>query len=423
MNTCPTSASREWGRAGYLFGGAVFHTESLVSKTPAVYLQARRPHQRSRETIASFRVQPTVVMTEPINPIPSKYLDKLDPQFIEVYNTHAAFRIRADQASIEEVRANPTKYQATVPPGPTPPVASATIHKIAVNNPPGEIEAKVYIPTSESICAGGLQNAEGKLPAYVNYHGGGWVLGSLQTDAPLCHQTTHSLGAITIDVNYRHGPETPFPAAIHDALGALAWVFAHADALGIDAARVAVGGLSAGGHLAAVVAHLARDEPSLPPLRLQCLVVPCVDMRWTPVGDEEEEEVCAGVEEGALPYAAYAELVDVPCLPLQRIRWFFRHWVGTGEDRKEKVRQPIASPILFPSHAGIAPASIHVAEFDILRDEAEAYHEALKAAGTRSEFHIYKGMCHPFAMWDGALDKGKECNRNRIEALRAAFKL
>ncbi|EKG14059.1 hypothetical protein MPH_08801 [Macrophomina phaseolina MS6] len=111
-------------------------------------------------------------MTEPINPIPSKYLDKLDPQFIEVYNTHAAFRIRADQASIEEVRANPTKYQATVPPGPTPPVASATIHKIAVDNPPGEIEAKVYIPTSESICAGGLQNAEGKLPAYVNYHGG-----------------------------------------------------------------------------------------------------------------------------------------------------------------------------------------------------------------------------------------------------------
>lgn len=125
---------------------------------------------------------------------------------------------------------------------------------------------------------------------------------------------------IIVNVDYRLAPEYPFPTQIWDAWAALKWVFANTSKLGIDSSRVSIGGLSAGGHLSAVLALLARDEPDMPPLKLQMLVVPAVDCRWTPI-----EGSC---DPNIVPYETYISCEYAPCLPLNRMRWFSNLWLG-----------------------------------------------------------------------------------------------
>ena len=125
---------------------------------------------------------------------------------------------------------------------------------------------------------------------------------------------------IIVDVDYRLAPEYPFPAQIWDSWAALKWVFANAESLGVNKQSVSIGGLSAGGHLSAVLAHLARDEPGMPPLKLQLLVVPAVDSRWVPL-----EGSC----DPSVPYKTYLSCEYAPCLPLNRLRWFSRLWLGS----------------------------------------------------------------------------------------------
>jgi len=149
---------------------------------------------------------------------------------------------------------------------------------------------------------------------------GGWVIGSLKSDESWCRQACQQLGMIILNVDYRLAPEFPFPAQIWDAWAALKWVFANASKLGIDPSRVSIGGLSAGGHLSAVLALFARDEPGMPPLKLQMLVVPAVDCRWTPIEGSCDPEV---------PYETYITCENAPCLPLHRMRWFSNLWLGT----------------------------------------------------------------------------------------------
>ena len=129
---------------------------------------------------------------------------------------------------------------------------------------------------------------------------------------------------VIVDVDYRLAPEFAFPACVWDAWAALKWVIAHASSLGVNPESLSVSGLSAGGHLAAVVALMARDDPDVPPLKLQLLVVPSVDSRYTPAeGPYPEGD----------PYGSHAECADAPCLPLNRMRWFTRLWIGTDEGK------------------------------------------------------------------------------------------
>jgi acetyl esterase/lipase len=143
---------------------------------------------------------------------------------------------------------------------------------------------------------------------------------------------------IIVDVDYRLAPEFPFPTQIHDSWAALKWVFSKSINLGIDSSRVSIGGLSAGGHLAAVLAILARDDLEMPPLKLQLLVVPVIDVRYIPVEGSCEKGVC--------PYESYFSCEYAPCLPLNRMRWFSNLWIGTepGELRPSSLS-------LFPSLA------------------------------------------------------------------------
>lgn len=150
------------------------------------------------------------------------------------------------------------------------------------------------------------------------------MIGSLKSDESWCRQACQKLGMVIVDVDYRLAPEHPFPAQVWDAWAALKWVFANASNLGINPESVSIGGLSAGGHLAAVLAIMARDE-GLPPLKLQMLVVPSVDSRFVPAEGLYPEDD---------PYQSHREFQDAPCLPLNRMRWFTRHWLGSDPGKE-----------------------------------------------------------------------------------------
>lgn len=161
---------------------------------------------------------------------------------------------------------------------------------------------------------------------------GGWVIGGLGSDESWCRQVCQSLGIVIIDVDYRLAPEYPYPTQIWDSWGAFKWVFDNASFLGIDTSRVSVGGLSAGGHLAAVVALMARDDPTIPPLKLQLLVVPTVDARWIPSKEEPGHDL------DKVPYKSYVSCEDAPCLPLARMIWFVELWLGSDHGKSHHQR-------------------------------------------------------------------------------------
>ena len=214
--------------------------------------------------------------------------------------------------------------------------------------------------------------AAAALPALVFFHGGGWVIGDLETHDVLCRQLTAGAGIAVVNVDYRLAPEHKFPAAVDDAWTATRWVAAHAGELGIDAARLAVGGDSAGGNLAAVVALMARDAGG-PALGLQVLIYPVTD-----VGGET---------------ASYADFAEGFMLTRESMRWFIDHYLARPEDAADWR----VSPSRAPSLAGLAPALVVTAGFDPLRDEGEAYAKALRAAGVSVDYVCYGGMVHGFA--------------------------
>ena len=234
--------------------------------------------------------------------------------------TLQAPRLRADQVTYEEYNSDRSKYTFSICSGPSPEVGSTKIYKVPVTNPAGEIDVRVYVPTEDAVARGGLETNDGKLPAHVDYHGGGFVIGNLESDDPWCRQVCQAVGCIVLNVDYRLAPEYPHPVPTLDSWAALRWVFKAAGGLGIDTERVSIGGLSAGGNIAAALAIMARDEKGLPKLALQLLTVPAVDARFIPLEGSCDEDV---------PYKSYIENEFAPCLPLNRLRWFYKLWLGT----------------------------------------------------------------------------------------------
>lgn len=323
-------------------------------------------------------------------------------------------KLRADQVSYEEYNKDRAKY--TFPTheveGPCPDVGSSTIHQVSVTEPVGEIAVQVIRPTGDAIAKGGLSR-NGRLPCFLDFHGGGFVIGHINTDEVFCKNVAQQVGCVVVNVAYRTSPEYPHPIPVLDSLDALKWVVNNGDTLGIDTSRLAVGGYSAGGCIAAVLALLARDDAAIPPLKLQLLVVPVLDARFVP-----EEGSC---ETKKVPYESYVSLEHAPCLPLNRLRWFYNLWLGRGKQRIEKANDFRASPMVAGDFSRLATASIHSAEIDPLVDEGRIYHEKLMAAGTPSELKVYKGVGHPFGHWAGELPAAKEFRKNVYSALRVSF--
>src|SRR3989442_210692 len=212
------------------------------------------------------------------------------------------------------------------------------------------------------------------LPGLVYFHGGGWVIGDLDTHDVLCRQLTAEAGITVASVDYRLAPEHKFPAAVDDAWEATRWVSASADRLGIDPRRLAVGGDSAGGNLAAVVALMARDAGG-PVISFQVLLYPVTDL-----GAETR---------------SYTDFADGYMLTRDSMRWFAAQYLA-GKDEAMDWR---VSPLRAATLAGLPPALIVTAGFDPLRDEGEKYARRLRDAGVRVDYACYGGMLHGFVAW------------------------
>jgi acetyl esterase len=265
------------------------------------------------------------------------------------------------------------------------PPALAAIEERAMPGPGGELRLRLYRPHKAR-----------RLPVILYYHGGGHVIGSLDTHDLVARNLAAGSEALVVSVDYRMGPEHRFPAAVEDSIAALEWVHAHAEGLGADPGRLGVHGDSAGGNLAAVVALAARD--SGPRLRLQSLVYPVTDYRMT----------------GA-SYDAFARGYGI--LTREAMVWFRDYYLKSTAEAEDWR----ASPLLAANFAGVAPAIIVTAECDILHDDGTRYAEKLHLAGVPVEYREYPGMIHAFFGMAPAVDAAAEAQRAVCTAFRRAL--
>jgi acetyl esterase len=260
------------------------------------------------------------------------------------------------------------------------------VQERSVAGPAGEIRLRLYWP-----------NRPAPLPAIVYYHGGGHVIGSLDTHDLVARNLCAGADALVASVDYRMGPEHRFPAAVDDSFAALKWVHANAKELGADPDRLGVHGDSAGANLAAVAALMARDAGG-PRLRLQSLVYPVAD--YSLVGDS---------------YDKYAQGYGL--LTRESMVWFRNHYLRSPKDAADWR----ASPITAPSLEGVAPAIIITAECDVLHDDGERYAEALRRAGVPVDYKEYPGMIHGFFGMMPAVDDAMNAQRAVWAAFKRAF--
>jgi acetyl esterase len=254
-----------------------------------------------------------------------------------------------------------------------------------VPGPAGQIPIRIYTPAGN-----------GPFGALVYFHGGGWVIGNIETHDIVCRDLTAGAGCVTVSVDYRLAPEYRFPAAPEDCYAATKWVAENARALGIDANRIAVGGDSAGGNLAAVVSQMARDRGG-PKIAFQLLVYPATDCHNETPSQREFTQ-------------------DGYILSRADMDWFYGHYLNAGDKTN-----PYACPALAKSLAGLPPAFVITAEVDPLRDEGEAYAEALRKAGVKVKMKRYNGVCHGFFSMAALIDKGKEAIADCCAELRTAI--
>jgi len=262
-----------------------------------------------------------------------------------------------------------------------------------IDGPHGPIPLRIFWPAGAPISA-----QRGPLPVFIFYFGGGFVIGSVESREPQCRRIANQTGCIVVAPRYRQAPEHKFPAAHDDAWAAAQWTAANAAALGGDPARLAVGGDSAGGQLAAVIAQRARDEGAFD-LVLQVLVYPSTDFFFT------------------LDLPSYGLLDEAYFLTRQQIAWYHELFLPDDVDRSD-LRLGAA---LATDFSGLAPALIITAEFDPLRDDGKHYGELLSAAGVPVEYTCYDGMIHGFFHYGKTIDAATAALGQVIGALKRAF--
>ncbi|MET0678533.1 MAG: alpha/beta hydrolase [Bradyrhizobium sp.] len=287
---------------------------------------------------------------------------KLDPDAAAVYQAFQdAGRPAYENLSAPEAR---EFYRAARPVVNPDPPALESSKPLSIPAPHGTIPARIYTPKT-------LRKTNGLAPCLVFFHGGGWVIGDLDTHEVVCQKIAHEGELIVISVDYRLAPEHKYPAAADDAITATKWIAANAKQLGIDALQLMVGGDSAGGNLAAVVALAARDGDG-PKLAGQVLVYPATDF--------------------AMKHPSHSEPETSILLTHSVIKWFCNHYLTSAAD----IEHWKASPARATTLAGLPPSYVLTAGADPLRDEGAEYAARLKEAGVPVTYRHFPGQFHGF---------------------------
>lgn len=267
--------------------------------------------------------------------------------------------------------------------GPAEPVAR--VEALTIPGPAGPLKARIYAVESDE-----------PLPVMVYFHGGGWVLGDVDSHDKGVRAVTNAAHCMSVSVEYRRAPETAFPGAIDDCFAALAWIAENAASFGGDGSRLAVAGDSAGGNLAAACALMAKERGA-PDLAFQLLIYPVVDY--------------------GLETDAYRDHADTLVLNRDRMAYFWEQYVPDVAQRTDWR----AAPLRAPDHSGLPPALILGSGIDPLYAEGVAYTEKLKAAGVAAEHVGYPRMTHAFFQAPALLDDSRDAIDRAGAALRKAF--
>ena len=288
-----------------------------------------------------------------------------------------------EQSSIESARRVLEESGRVLAPQ-SPPMAR-TLETNAVG-PGGDIPLRVYVPKALATST--------SAPALVYYHGGGFVLGSLESHDGVCRALAHETPCIVVSVDYRLAPEHKFPAGIEDAIASFCYVHERARSFGIDPDRIAVGGDSAGGNLAAVVCNVQKDAGGPSPA-FQLLVYPATDL--------------------AREMPSHRTFAEGYMLDASTTGWFMDHYIRSAAD----IDDPRGSPLRAKDVRGVPPAMVITAGFDPLRDEGEAYVKKLEAAGVKVKHRRDAGMFHGYFSTSGGLTVSRQALTAAVEALRA----
>ncbi|KAL4862515.1 hypothetical protein BDV12DRAFT_190363 [Aspergillus spectabilis] len=329
---------------------------------------------------------------QPPYPLHDSVKHRLSPDYVAFYNKYI---LNSQQVHYQPVEASRTS--GTLIPGGGQLLTVGKTEDITVQRRTttgADIKVRCFTPSGA--------RPKGGWPVLLYFHGGGWVLGTIDTENTVCTNICVRANCVVVTVDYRLAPEHPWPAAVHDSWEALQWLVSDGvSALSLDASRLAVGGSSAGGNLAAVMTHKAMTLTSPIYFKTQVLSVPVTDN--TASVDNNE---------------SYREYEHTAALPAEKMLWYRRHYLPHESDWSNSE----ASPLFYKGDwSRLPPALVMVGELDVLRSEGEEYARKLQDAGVQVNLQVMKGMPHPFLAMDGVLKEGRQAISLMCDTLRKAF--
>ncbi|KAH7309659.1 alpha/beta hydrolase fold-domain-containing protein [Stachybotrys elegans] len=314
---------------------------------------------------------------QPPYPLHPTVVDRIDPEYAAFYNEHIFDKQQVHLQPIEASRSSGILIPGAGPLIPVGKTADYTFPRKESQGP--DVAVRCFTPEGEKPAAG--------WPVLVYYHGGGWVLGTIDTENVVATNICARAKCVVITTDYRLAPENPFPAAVEDCWEAVLWTMDKGkELLGLDLSKMATGGSSAGGNLAALVCQraAARGEQFF---KLQLLSVPVMDNTADPSNN-----------------VSYAENEHVPALPSEKMIWYRKHYLPNKSDWSH----PEASPLFWQGDwSKLPPAVLVLGGLDVLRTEGEQFAQKLTEAGVEADIHVFKGMPHPFLAMDGVLEVGR----------------